>query len=256
MTAPHPELLAVHPEIAPDVDHIVTEDDTPVDNFASEKQQRLFAEVLCSSWPGPGGGRTFLVATNVGLFPSVRKPPLVPDAFLSLDVTVADDWWKKSNRSYFFWEFGKAPELVIEIVSNREGDELGRKKLAYAQMGILYYVVWDPSGQISDIPLQVFELCAGTYVPRPDAWLPAVGLGLTLWFGTYEAKEDTWLRWCDHDGRLIPTGAERAEQERQRAEQERQRADQAQHRADEQQRLAERLAEKLRALGVDPDQAP
>jgi len=69
--------------------------------------------------------------------------------------------------------------------------------------------------------------------------LPGVGLGLTLWQGEYEGVEALWLRWCDLEGRVIPTGAERAEQERQRAEQERQRA--------------ERLAAQLRALGVEPE---
>jgi Uma2 family endonuclease len=36
------------------------------------------------------------------------------------------------------WEFGKAPELALEIVSNREGDELGRKRYLYARIEVLY----------------------------------------------------------------------------------------------------------------------
>ncbi|MCX7938354.1 MAG: hypothetical protein N2545_02805 [Thermoflexales bacterium] len=71
-------------------------------------------------------------------------------------------------------------------------------------------------------------------------------LGVTLWRGTYEEREDTWLRWCDRDGVLIPTGVERAETERQRAEAERQRAEAERARA-------ERLAAKLRAAGIDPE---
>ena len=103
-----------------DVHDIVTEDDTPVDNLFSEKQQRLLTEVLYSSWPGPRSDinetaerRMFLAAANVGLFPSVHQPPLVPDMFLSLDVEVAADWYEKKHRSYFFWEFGKAPEARL-----------------------------------------------------------------------------------------------------------------------------------------------
>ena len=49
-----------------------------------------------------------------------------------------------------------------------------------------------------------------------------------------------WLRWCDSQGQVIPTGAEGQEVERRRAEVERQRAD--------------RLAEKLRELGINPDE--
>ncbi|MEJ7710038.1 MAG: hypothetical protein WKF84_09295 [Pyrinomonadaceae bacterium] len=93
----------------------------------------MLTEILYSSWPGPTSGseaserRVFLAAANVGLFPSVHQPPLVPDVFLSLDVEVADDWYEKSHRSYFFWEFGKAPEVVIEIVSNRKGKRTGQQ---------------------------------------------------------------------------------------------------------------------------------
>jgi Uma2 family endonuclease len=57
---------------------------------------------------------------------------------VSLDVQVAEDWYAKRHRSYFVWEFGKAPELALEIVSNREGDELGRKRYLYARIEVLY----------------------------------------------------------------------------------------------------------------------
>jgi len=36
----------------PDANQLVTEDDTPVDNFASAKQQRLLVGSLYSSWQG------------------------------------------------------------------------------------------------------------------------------------------------------------------------------------------------------------
>ena len=92
------------PELIPCVDDLVTEDDTPVDNIYSEKQQRLLTEPLYSSWKPD---RLFVALANVGLFYAVRKPPLVPDALLSLDVETAADLKPKRNRSYFIWEFGK-----------------------------------------------------------------------------------------------------------------------------------------------------
>jgi Uma2 family endonuclease len=222
---------------APDTSHLITEDDTPVDNLASEKNQRLLSEALYSSWAGPGPGRPFLVAANVGLFAVPRNPAIVPDVLLSLDVTIPEDWW--TIRSYFMWEFGKAPDVVIEIVSNRKGEEQGTKRLEYARIGVPYYIIYDPRQNLRGDVLEVYELRAREYVRRPDAWLPNIGLGVTLWPGAFEGRHDTWLRWCDQGGEVIPTGAERAEIERQRVEIERQRA--------------ERLAEKLRELGVDPD---
>ena len=124
----------------PDANQLVTEDDTPVDNFASEKQQRLLAGSLYSSWLG----RTFLAAANVGIFNTASEPAIVPDVFLSLNVQVPENWWKKQSRSYILWQFGKPPEVVIEIVSNRVGDELGNKMRCYEQMRVSYYIVFDP----------------------------------------------------------------------------------------------------------------
>ena len=56
------------PPVRPCLDDIVTEDDTPVDSLFAEKQQRLLTEPLYTSWPGPGEGRPFLAAANVGVF--------------------------------------------------------------------------------------------------------------------------------------------------------------------------------------------
>ena len=222
--------------VAPDISHLVTEDDEPVDNLASEKQQRLLVEPLYSS---SKIRRPFVAAVNVGIFTTTREPPIVPDMFLSLDVELAEDWWAKEHRSYFIWEFGKPPDVVVEIVSNKEGHETGKKLQIYARIGVRYYVIYDPQLLVQEQMLQVYELHVGEYLVRPDYLLPKVGLELTLWDGEFEAKQAQWLRWCALDGDMIPTGAERAEQESARAEQESARA--------------ERLAVKLKALGIDPD---
>jgi len=243
------------PEDRPRVEHLVTEDDTPVDNIASAKQQRLLTEPLYSSWSGPGAGRNFLVCSNVGLFYSVRKPPLVPDVFLSLDVEPPPEWWAKQHRSYFYWEYGKPPEVVIEVVSNREGEEAGRKLESYAQIGILYYVIWDPAHEISDQELRVYVLRDKSYVSLPDTWLPLVGLGLVIWTGTFENSREVWLRWSDASGNVIPTGAERAERERQRAEHEHARAEHEHERAEQQLSRIQKLEARLRELGGDPENA-
>ena len=76
---------------------------------------------------------------------------------------------------------------------------------------------------------------------------------MRLWEGEYEGVKAVWLRWCDREGNVIPTGAELAEAERARAEAERQRAEEEQRRAEAERARAERLAARLRALGIDPD---
>ena len=234
-----------------DISHLVIEDDTPANNFQSAQQQRLLVEPLYSSrvLPAP-----FLAAANVGLFYKIKGDPVVPDVLLSLGVQRPDDFSQRQNRSYFVWEFGKVPEVCIEIVSNAEGDELavskksqqkGKticKKDIYAQTGVRYYVVFAPLKQIQgkdemdEALLRVWSISPSGYteLTQPQGitaidqfvWLDAVGLGLILWEGQFEEVTRLWLRWCDRDGRIIPTGTERAD----------------------------KLAARLRALDINPDE--
>ncbi|MCP4695694.1 MAG: hypothetical protein GY862_02425, partial [Gammaproteobacteria bacterium] len=64
-------------EIPPEAwDDLVTEDDTPVDNLFSEKQQRLLTEALYASWQP---GKPFAAMANIGLFFDTKKPASSPD---------------------------------------------------------------------------------------------------------------------------------------------------------------------------------
>jgi hypothetical protein len=77
----------------------------------------------------------------------------------------------------------------------------------------------------------------------------AVVNGARLWRGKYEDAEREWLRWCDRDGKVIPTGAERATGAEQRAKEEQQARVAAEQRAQAAEELAARLAEQLRQKG-------
>lgn len=217
-------------------------------------------------WPifslaGPGKGRPFAVFANVGLYYSIHEPPLVPDVMVSLDIKLPDDLWlQKKNRTYLLWEHGKPPDLVIEIVSNKVGKEGDLKKTKYAQIGIKYYVIYDPAQRLSKQKLRIYELSSTGYRLLKGQWMAGIGLGLTFWQGKFEDITTTWLRWCDQEGNLLSTGDERAEVAQQQAEEERQRAAQAEEsRAQERtERLAaqqqvELLLAQLRALGADPN---
>jgi len=117
-------LLATKWELMPEpnIDQLIIEDDQSVDNLISEKQQRLLTS---SAYSSLNLEIPFLVTANIGLFYANQKPPLVPDVMLSLRIKCPEDWSQKKNRSYFIWNFGKAPEVAIEIVSNQVGNELG-----------------------------------------------------------------------------------------------------------------------------------
>ena len=249
----------------PDLRDVITEDDTPVDNLISEKQQRLLTTTLYNSFVTDF---PFLATANVGLFYKDKEPPLVPDVLLSLRVKLPEDWTKKKNRSYFVFVFGKPPEVAIEIVSNKIGNELGSKIKDYAIAGVSYYVVFDPFKELGKTILRVYELRNNIYVELNNFFLSQIGLGLTIWHGIFEGLEYDWLRWCDASGNILLTGNElaqqaqqRAEQQKQRAEQEKQRAQQAQQqaeqekqRAEQEKQRADRLLEILRERGINPDE--
>jgi hypothetical protein len=106
-------------------------------------------------------------------------------------------------------------------------------------MRVSYYIVYDSTKQLGDKELYIYELRGMRYFETSDTWLDQVKLGVTLWDGEFEGRQDTWLRWCYEDGTVLPTGDERAQVAEQRA----QYAEQG----------AQALAQKLREMGVDPD---
>ncbi|MCY7374971.1 MAG: Uma2 family endonuclease, partial [Pyrinomonadaceae bacterium] len=168
--------------------------------------------------------RKFFAASNIGLFFSVHQPPLVPDMFLSLDVETPANLDLNAHRSYFVWEFGKVPDVAVEIVSNRKGNELTSKLTEYARIGVTYYVVLDPFGNLGESVLQVYELGFGKRLRlKSDTILTEAGLEAKLWQGEFEGISGEWLRWYDLDGNLILTGKE----------------------------AAEKMAQKMRDLGID-----
>ncbi|WAL59539.1 hypothetical protein OXH18_20560 [Thermocoleostomius sinensis A174] len=101
-------------------------------------------------------------------------------------------------------------------------------------MRVSYYVVYDSAQQLGNSPpLRLYKLRGLHHTELTEPWLEQVNLGFRLWQGEFEGRRDTWLRWCDEKGNILLTGDEKTEQERQRAD---------------------RLAEMLRAQGIDPDQ--
>ena len=83
-------------------------------------------------------------------------------------------------------------------------------------------------------------------------WLPGIGLSLGRERGTYLGREREWLYWFDEAGNRLLTPEERAYQAEAQAEQSQIQAEQAQTQAQQEKLRADRLAKKLKELGVDP----
>ena len=84
--------------------------------------------------------------------------------------------------------------------------------------------------------------------------IPQLRVELGIWQGEYDEMNLPWLRWWDSEGNLLLIGEERAQQESLRAERERLRAGEEHLRAEEEKQRADRLAEKLREMGINPDE--
>ena len=170
-----------------------------------------------------------------------------PDFFAVLEVP------KGERRSWVVWEEGKAPDVVIELLSDSTAEQdKNEKKLIYQnQLRVSEYFWFDP---FKPDDWAGFFLQKGVYQPLiPDEQNQLVsqslGLALQRWQGSYKGIDATWLRWATLKGELLPTYEEqerlRAEQERLRAEQERLRAEQERLRAESAESQLKQLQSQL-----------
>ena len=166
------------------------------------------------------------------------------------DAMVAFGRSKGDRGSYQQWLEGNIPpQVVFEILSpgNRLA-ETARKYKFYNQYGVEEYYVYDPDDNEligwlrSDSYLDVIENMSGWVSPRLQI--------------RFEVTADTMEIYRPDGGRFLTFTeiGQLRNQERQRADQEQQRADQEQQRANQEQQRADRLAERLREMGVNPDE--
>jgi Uma2 family endonuclease len=173
-----------------------------------------------------------------------------PEIRLAPDALVVFGRPKGDRNSYKQWEEGQtAPQVVFEVLSPivRFGDML-RKFAFYERHGVEEYYLYDPNHN------ELFGwLRQGDYlvtIPETQGWTsPRLGV-------RFELGPQT-LRLIRPDGRLIETYQEMDQALREgdshRAVAEYQRAETAKQRADAERQRADRLADRLRALGIDPE---
>ncbi|MEC4986915.1 MAG: Uma2 family endonuclease [Oscillatoria sp. PMC 1068.18] len=179
-----------------------------------------------------------------------------PDFFVVLGVP------NRERLSWVVWEEGKAPDVVIELLSESTARfDKNEKKLIYQnQLRVPEYYWFDP---FNPNDWAGFHLKGGTYqalrVNDEDQLVSrSLNLALVRWYGNYRGVETTWLRWATLEGELIPTLAERerqlANQAQQRAERERQLANQAQQRAEQVESQLEGIVRRMLSQGMSVTQ--
>jgi Uma2 family endonuclease len=231
----------------PSAEELPDSDDTPVDNELQILIPILLRAILALLW---ADRMDWFFGVNMGVYYEPDKAAIVPDGFLSLGV----ERYKARGRlrlSYVLWqENNTVPQWVLEVVSKTPGGEYDDKMTKYAQIGVLYYVIYNPDYGRRDKhdPFEVYRLVHGSYERQTGnpVWMPEIELGIGCEVGTHEGCTREWLYWYNQQGDRFPTPAILIEQEQQRAQQSEQRAEQERQRA-------ERLAERLRQMGVNPD---
>jgi Uma2 family endonuclease len=187
-----------------------------------------------------------------------------PDFFLVKDTT------REPRASWVVWEEeGRYPNLIIELLSDSTAavDRGLKRDLYQDRFKTPEYFWFSPKTQ----EFAGFQLVNGQYAaiaPNAQGWRWSQELEL------YLGIQADRLRYFTATGELVPTleevatqqielaatatqradlEAQRADLEAQRAEQEAQRAEQEAQRAEQEAQRAAVLAEKLRALGIDPE---
>lgn len=221
-------------------------DDTPVDNELQNLIPNLLEAVLALAW---SERMNWFFGVDMGIYHTPGEPPIVPDGFLSLGVERFIE--EEGRLSYVLWEEDNVvPLWALEVVSKTYSGEYEQKKIAYAQLGILYYVIYAPGrGQRRKRkPLEVYRLVEGEYDLQSGerVWMPEIGLGIGRERGTYLGRTREWLYWYNQEGKRLPTPEELAQQETERARM-------AEQRAEIERQRVEILAARLRDMGVDPN---
>lgn len=223
----------------PTQDELPCDDDIPMETQRHKLQMDLLIDTL---YPWIQARDNGFVSGNMFIYFSaaqVRNQDFRgPDFFVVLGVPQTE------RKSWVVWEEEKAPDLVIELLSEStaQEDKTTKKEIYQNKLRVGEYFWYDP---FNPNDWAGFILQNSEYQPLPldsqNRYISQqLGLALVRWEGSYRGVSTTWLRWATLDGEILPTSPEFAEQ--------------AQQQALLVQEKNDRLAAKLRELGLDPEQ--
>ncbi|MFW5765073.1 MAG: Uma2 family endonuclease [Coleofasciculus sp.] len=260
------------PPAFPDHTQLPESDGTFVKNFQEHPQSLILTDSIGSVLQQLHPDGDYAIGQDCGIYWRETEPPEkgaeAPDWFYVPNVPPLLNG--EIRRSYVLWRELMAPMIALEFASGNGDEERDATPLSVSAEGettkpgkfwvyeriirIPYYGIFEVKAR----KLEVYNWLNFSYQklqPNERGHYPITPLGveLGLWHGTYQNQTQYWLRWWDSEGNLLLIGEERAQLERQRAEQERQRAEQEHQRAEQAEQKAARLAERLRAMGIDPD---
>jgi Uma2 family endonuclease len=265
----------------PTAEELPHSDDTPVDNELQNDIPNFILNLLRLIWEER---QDWFFGVDMAVYYEPRKAAIVPDGFLAVGVPRHKN--EAGRLSYVLWEEENVmPILALEVISQEYNGEYEKKLEAYQNIGILYYVIYNPLTKKGRkykhrSSLEIYKLVDDVYqlIPANEqgiVWIPEISLGMGCEVRAFASWEREWLYLYDQNGDRYLTDREIAAQERQEKLQERMAKQEAMAIANRQQLIAkrqrlianqermakqeaeqkaERFAEKLRELGFDPNE--
>ena len=225
--------------IYPDCDGNPMSDNTKQFSWIVKIKENI--ELLCAD------DQNIFVAGDLLWYPVEGKNTIrqAPDAMVAIGRP------KGYRGSYQQWKEGNiAPQIVFEILSpgNRMG-EMNRKFRFYEQYGVEEYYVYDPDREDFNAWIRTDDRLESIDF-RGSFTSPLLGIRFELEenYGSlviYRPDDEPFMDFVDN-ARLRQDAIDRADQAENRA-------DQAENRATMAEIQAQKLAAKLRELGIDPD---
>jgi len=170
------------------------------------QQGHLLLHILETNWKG----RRFYCGANMFIHFSseqVRNRDFRgPDFYVVLDV--------EHDRLREYWaiweENGRYPDFILELLSKTtELEDLTTKKDIYEQIfRTSEYVCYDPREKL----IHGWQLAERYYRPvvleNGRMWCESLKLWLGPWKGDWNGTDQTWLRFFDKNGTMLPTAGE------------------------------------------------
>lgn len=202
----------------------------PMENSLHAAQVRLLVTILEAYW---ADRHDYFIGDNLTVYFSYEQTK--KHDFRGPDFFVVTDTDPRHRNSWVIWEENKFPDLIIELLSETTVDnDRGVKKDEYERRFRTPEYFWysPETGEFAGFRLRGERYEEIPLDERGWRWSEV----LNLYLGAHEG----FLRYFTPRGELLPTPLMEAQQQARRADSEKQRAD--------------KLAARLRELGLDPDQ--